>query len=75
MLDFVGAEKSSFWQMRFVLGWGPRSKLHNGLEAQPKSYWWRFEEFTLFYALGLDGIDKDYGMAQKSLPTTDTSEQ
>ena len=33
-----GAEKSSFQQMRFVLGWGPKPKLDNGLEARPKGY-------------------------------------
>jgi len=48
-----GAEKSSFQQMRFVLGWGPKPKLDNGLEARPKGYRWRFGEFALFYALGL----------------------
>ena len=49
----LGAEKFSFRQMGFVLGWGPRPKLDNGLKARPKGYRWNFWELALFYALGM----------------------
>ena len=34
-----GAKKFSFRQMRFILGWGPKPKLDDGLDARPKGYW------------------------------------
>ena len=37
--SLLEVKKSSFRQMRFMLGWGPRLKLNNGLEARPKGYW------------------------------------
>ena len=70
-----GVEKFSFWQIRFVLGWGPRSKLDDGLEAWPKGYRWRFKEFTLFYALGLGWDWQGLCDGPKTLPTADTLAQ
>ena len=36
--DCRGAKKFPFRQMRFMLGWGSKSKLDNGLDAWPKGY-------------------------------------
>jgi len=33
-----GVEKFYFQQMRFMLGWGPKLKLDDELEARPNGY-------------------------------------
>ena len=47
-----GAKKFSFWQMRFMLGWGPKPKLDDGLEARLKGYRWSFWRICLILYLG-----------------------
>ena len=61
--------------MRFVLGWGLKPKLDDGLEARPKGYREDPKNSLYFMPWALDEIDKDYGMAQKTLPTIDMTAQ
>ena len=49
----IGGGKVFLLTNEICIGWGPKPKLDNELEAQPKGYQCRFGEFALFYALGL----------------------
>ena len=69
----LGVKKILFRQMRFMLGWGPKSKLDNGLQVQPKGYQWNFWEIRLIFCLGPKlGLARIMGWS-KMFPTADTT--